>query len=44
MQTWVRFPQGWRIVAAHVSTIDDPAAITEALTLAASICSAVGLH
>jgi hypothetical protein len=23
MQTWVRFPQGWRIVAAHVSTIDD---------------------
>ena len=25
MQTWVRFPQGWRIVAAHVSTIDEPA-------------------
>jgi hypothetical protein len=25
MQTWVRFPQGWRIVAAHVSMIDDPA-------------------
>ena len=24
MQTWVRFPHGWRIVAAHVSTIDDP--------------------
>jgi hypothetical protein len=24
MQTWVRLPQGWRIVAAHVSTIDDP--------------------
>jgi hypothetical protein len=24
MQTWVRFPQGWRIVAAHVSAIDDP--------------------
>jgi hypothetical protein len=22
-QTWVRFPQGWRIVAAHVSVIDD---------------------
>jgi ketosteroid isomerase-like protein len=21
MQTWVRFPQGWRIVAAHVSSI-----------------------
>jgi hypothetical protein len=24
MQTWVRLPQGWRIVAAHVSTIDEP--------------------
>jgi hypothetical protein len=24
MQTWVRYPQGWRIVAAHVSTIDEP--------------------
>ena len=24
MQTWVRFPQGWRVVAAHVSTIDAP--------------------
>jgi Protein of unknown function (DUF3225) len=24
MQTWVRFPVGWRIVAAHVSTIDQP--------------------
>ena len=24
MQTWVRLPQGWRIVAAHVSVIDDP--------------------
>jgi ketosteroid isomerase-like protein len=23
MQTWVRFPQGWRVVAAHVSLIDD---------------------
>ncbi len=23
MQTWVRFPQGWRIVAAHVSVIDE---------------------
>jgi hypothetical protein len=22
MQTWVRFPQGWRVVAAHVSFID----------------------
>lgn len=25
MQTWVRMPQGWRIVAAHVSSIPDPA-------------------
>ena len=25
MQTWVRFPQGWKIVAAHVSVIDEPA-------------------
>jgi hypothetical protein len=24
MQTWVRFAQGWRIVAAHVSVIDEP--------------------
>jgi len=24
MQTWVRFPEGWRIVAAHVSIIDEP--------------------
>ena len=24
MQTWVRLPQGWRIVAAHVSLIDAP--------------------
>jgi hypothetical protein len=24
MQTWVRFPEGWRIVAAHVSVIDQP--------------------
>jgi hypothetical protein len=23
MQTWVRFPQGWRVVAAHVSMIDE---------------------
>jgi Protein of unknown function (DUF3225) len=23
MQTWVRFADGWRIVAAHVSVIDD---------------------
>jgi hypothetical protein len=26
MQTWVRFPDGWRIVAAHVSVIERPAA------------------
>ena len=24
MQTWVRFPEGWRIVAAHVSIIGEP--------------------
>ena len=23
MQTWARMPEGWRIVAAHVSVIDD---------------------
>lgn len=23
-QTWVRFPEGWRVVAAHVSLIDPP--------------------
>ena len=28
MQTWVRFPEGWRIVAAHVSVIDEPRAAT----------------
>lgn len=22
-QTWVRFPEGWRVVAAHVSVIDE---------------------
>jgi hypothetical protein len=22
-QTWVRFPEGWRVVAAHVSMIDE---------------------
>jgi hypothetical protein len=26
MQTWVRFPEGWRVVAAHVSVIDQPRA------------------
>ena len=24
MQTWVRFDDGWKIVAAHVSVIDEP--------------------
>jgi Protein of unknown function (DUF3225) len=24
MQTWVRFSEGWRIVAAHVSIINEP--------------------
>jgi hypothetical protein len=28
MQTWVRFPEGWRIVAAHVSIISEPQAST----------------
>src|SRR5262245_31926754 len=23
-QSWVRFPEGWRVVAAHVSLIDEP--------------------
>jgi ketosteroid isomerase-like protein len=23
MQTWIRFPEGWRIVAAHISMIDE---------------------
>lgn len=26
MQTWVKFPEGWRVVAAHVSLIDKPSA------------------
>jgi hypothetical protein len=25
MQTWVRFPDGWKVVAAHVSAIDEDA-------------------
>ena len=24
MQTWVKFPDGWRVAAAHVSLIDKP--------------------
>lgn len=27
MQTWVRFPDGWFIVAAHVSIIENPAKV-----------------
>ena len=27
MQTWARFAEGWRIVAAHVSIIDEPKGI-----------------
>ena len=23
-QTWVRFPEGWRVVAGHVSVIEEP--------------------
>ena len=25
MQTWMRFADGWKVVAAHVSLINDPA-------------------
>lgn len=25
-QTWVRFPEGWRVVTAHVSVINEPSA------------------
>jgi hypothetical protein len=28
MQTWARFAEGWRIVAAHVSVIDEPKGTT----------------
>ena len=24
MQTWARFQEGWRVVAAHVSVISEP--------------------
>jgi len=24
MQTWVKFPDGWRVVAAHVSLMEEP--------------------
>lgn len=26
MQSWVKFPDGWKVVAAHVSMIDEPKA------------------
>src|SRR5258706_10517454 len=26
MQTWLRCPEGWRVVAAHVSVIEEPTA------------------
>jgi hypothetical protein len=29
MQTWVRFAQGWRVVAAHVSLINDGSLIED---------------
>jgi hypothetical protein len=29
MQTWVRFDEGWRVVAAHVSLIDVPRGAVE---------------
>ena len=29
MQTWVRFSEGWKIVAAHVSIIDEPAPLPD---------------
>jgi hypothetical protein len=28
MQTWVKFPDGWRVVAAHVSLIDQPRGVS----------------
>jgi hypothetical protein len=28
MQTWVRMPRGWQVVAAHVSIIDAPGALS----------------
>jgi hypothetical protein len=28
MQTWVRFDEGWRVVAAHVSVIEQPRTTT----------------
>lgn len=28
MQTWARFPDGWKVVAAHVSIINEPGSST----------------
>ena len=33
MQSWVRFDEGWRIVAAHVSVIDEPGGRASEATL-----------
>jgi AtzH-like len=30
MQTWVRFPAGWQVVAAHVSVVDEASVWTPA--------------
>jgi hypothetical protein len=30
MQTWVRFPAGWKVVAAHVSVVEEAAVWTPA--------------
>ena len=30
MQTWVRFPEGWRVAAAHVSLMDAPVKVSSA--------------
>jgi hypothetical protein len=32
MQTWARFSDGWRVVAAHVSLIDNPEGFAQAKT------------
>jgi hypothetical protein len=30
MQSWARLAEGWRVVAAHVSVIDEPASVSRA--------------
>lgn len=32
MQTWVKFPEGWKVVAAHVSVVDEASVWTPAKT------------